>query len=233
MTGPELRAFRDKQGWSQGQLADFLNSGLDRRYAPNKLSEWERGKRPIPGIVENFLTTVQLEQAFPLTEERPLEPDAETDYTPPTDEDSAPPPPPGAEPKPQAALSSGNAYARVCEELWEMVATGVGLLGAATGSEALRKDGEIILADKRALGRAYGKLAEQNDTFRRMLMGATTGGAWLEVCLVSGLTAGKIARSHQALKPVPLHAAPDLDQPEESGVSFSGDNGVVNFPHPV
>ena len=231
MIGAELRAFRDKQGWSQQQLVDFLNASLDRNYSPSKLSAWERDKIGVPGTVEVFLTTVQLEQAFPLTEERPLDPDPATDYTDPG-ADSAPPAPPGQDrPQPQAALSSGNAYARVCEELWEMVATGVGLIGAATGSEALRKDGEIILADKQALGRAYGKLAETNDTFRRMLMGATSGGAWLEVCLVTGLTAGKVMRSHQALAPPPLHAAPDLEA--EMGVSFNGDGGVVHFPQPA
>ncbi len=231
MTGAELRAFRDKQGWSQGQTAEFLNVNLDRKYSSARFSAWETGKLKVPAAVASFLTSVQLEQAFPLAEERPLEPDPDADYTPPTEaEDSAPPAPPGQEPRPQPALSGGNVYARVCEELWEMVATGVGLVGAATGSEALRNDGEIILADKHALGRAYGKLAETNDTFRRMIMGATTGGAWLEVCLVTGLTAGKLVRSHQALRPAPLPESGDFE--EGPGV-MNGDSGVIHFPQPA
>jgi len=44
--------------------------------------------------------------------------------------------------------TSGNLYSRVCEELFEMVATGVGLVGAATGNDVLQKDGAIIAENK-------------------------------------------------------------------------------------
>ena len=121
-------------------------------------------------------------------------------------------------------------YARVCEELFELIATGVGLVGAVTGSEKLRIDGEIILADKKNLGKAYGKLAETNETFRNMLTGMHGGGAWLNVALVTGITAGKLMRNHQGAKVV----SPPPDEPAEEGVTLHGDNGaVVHFPTPA
>ncbi len=199
MTGRELRELRQRNGWTQKQIAELLNSSLERKYTNGTIGSWENEKRRVPAEVERLLAGLELERAFPL-EPPPL--DGETIEPDGGPDDSAPPPPPGSESRGQLPLPTGGdpRFARVCEELWEMVATGVGMVGAVTGSEALRRDGEIILADKQALGKAYGKLAETNATFRRMLTSMTSGGAWLEVALVSGVTAGKMMRSHQGLK---------------------------------
>ena len=229
MNKEQLASFRDKQGWSQSQLAELLNASLDRKYTSGTVSQWETGKRGVPAHVASFLTTLQMEEAFPSN----LDPGAEN-YEGPEEprepgEDTMPPPPPGADTRPSIpALTGGGLYAKVCEELFEMIATGIGLVGAATGSEVMKRDGEIILEDKQKLGRAYGKLAETNATFRNMIASATGGGAWLEVCLVSGLTAGKIMRSHQQLRQ-PRVIPQEAPTEEEAGV-MHGDGGVIHFP---
>jgi transcriptional regulator with XRE-family HTH domain len=199
-----LQAFRERQGWSREQLRELLNASLpeDKAYSSKSdvIGRWERGERKMPAHVGTLLDALELEAAFPPAEVEP----AARDYEHPAED--SPPPPPTDETKPQpsgvAMLTSGGnpALARVCEELWEMVATGFGVVGAVTGSEALRRDGEIILAEKEALGKAYGKLAETNATFRKMLTGMTTSGAWLEVAMVTGITGGKMMRSHQAIR---------------------------------
>ena len=207
MKQEELQAFREKQGWSREQLRQLLNEALpdDKGYSSKSdvIGRWERGERKMPGHVGVLLDALELEAAFPPDElGRTLEGAIEPE---PVGEDSPPPPPGEDRPAPsgvaQLVGTGGNpALARVCEELWEMVATGFGVVGAVTGSEALRRDGEIILAEKEALGKAYGKLAETNATFRKMLTSMTTSGAWLEVAMVTGITGGKMMRSHQAIR---------------------------------
>jgi transcriptional regulator with XRE-family HTH domain len=201
MKGSELRRWREEQGWSQDELAKLLKASLGKG-SSTTVGKWENETRPVPEDVGALVAKLQLEAAFP--DEPPLDEEGlglGSEAAPVEGQgDTAPPEPGGsplAAPAGQSPLPGGGGYARVCEELWELVATGVGMVGAVTGSQALRRDGEILLADKQALGRAWGKLAETNDTFRRMLLGATSGGAWLEVAMVSGITVGKCYRSHQ------------------------------------
>jgi transcriptional regulator with XRE-family HTH domain len=201
--GAELRRFREEQGWSQDELAKLLKASVGKG-SSTTVGKWENGTRPVPEDVAALVAKLQLESAFPgepPLDEAPLGLDSEA--APVEGAGDTAPPEPGEQresaPAGQLPLPGGGSYARVCEELWELVATGVGMVGAVTGSPGLRRDGEIILADKQALGRAYGKLAETNDTFRRMLLGATSGGAWLEVAMVSGITFGKCYRSHQEI----------------------------------
>ena len=206
MKGAELRRFREEQGWSQDEMGKLLRSALGKG-SGTTVGKWENEQRPVPEDVAALVARLQLEAAF-----------GGDDQVPPLDEsafgldsgpapvegaqgDTAPPEPSEREAAPggQLPLPGSSSYATVCGELWELIATGLGMIGAVTGSEGLRRDGEIILADKVALGRAWGKLAETNDTFRRMLLGATSGGAWLEVAMVSGITFGKCYRSHQEI----------------------------------
>lgn len=229
MKQEELQEFREKQGWSREQLRQLLNEALpdDKGYSAKSdvVGRWERGERKMPAHVGVLLDALELEAAFPPDElGRTLEGAVEPE---PVAEDS-PPPPPGERPAPtpsgvgQLVGTGGNpALARVCEELWEMVATGFGVVGAVTGSDALRRDGEIILAEKEALGKAYGKLAETNATFRKMLTSMTSSGAWLEVAMVTGITGGKMMRSHQAIREEKLRRAAEA---EEVGAGY-GDNG--------
>jgi hypothetical protein len=208
----DLKAWREREGYTYKQVVELINAALpDRAYsvksARNLISRWEQGERQMPADVERLLDTIALDQA--LGEPR-VEPPLD-DYVPPDDSpgmagDTAPPPPggtPAGGARPGGLVLPTEAdptLVRVCTELWEMIATGIGMVGAATGSTALRRDGEIIHGDKQALGKAYARLAEQNDTFRRMLTSMTSSGAWLEVAMVSGMTAGKMMRSHQEIR---------------------------------
>lgn len=214
MKGDALRRFREEQGWTQDELAKLLKASIGKG-SSTTVGKWESGQRPVPEDVAALVARLELESAFPGENGGQPSGTAEEQYglgdaeplgfgSPPVEGaqgDSAPPPPGAAHEVAagQLPLPGGTTYARVCEELWELIATGTGMVGAVTGSEGLRRDGEIILADKVALGRAWGKLAETNDTFRRMLLGATSSGAWLEVALVSGITFGKCYRSHQEI----------------------------------
>ena len=219
MTGPEIQRLRERNGWTQQQLADMLNEALGKKYKPGRIGEWENGRTPVPKHIGSFLLELGLESILPDRDEGHGERDGGADEPVPGGEDTFPPGPTAAPPAGQQPLTGySGAYARVCTELWELVATGVGMVGAVTGSEQLQQDGRIIEADKEALGRAYGKLAETNETFRKMLTGMTTSGAWLEVSLATGITAGKIMRNHQRPRP----------QAVEEG---RGDGAVVDFPH--
>jgi transcriptional regulator with XRE-family HTH domain len=232
--GDALRRFREEQGWTQDELAKLLKASIGKG-SSTTVGKWESGQRPVPDDVAALVASLELEAAFPangqpdsdpLGAAEPLEsgrPPVEGDRG-----DTAPPPPGDAVGAEQAAgqllLPGSTSYSRVCEELWELIATGTGMIGAVTGSQGLRRDSEIILADKQALGRAWGKLAETNDTFRRILLGATSGGAWMEVALVSGVTFGKCYRSHQEI------AAEQAAEYERQASEWEVEHGG---PHPV
>lgn len=200
MRGGDLRKIRERFDWSQSTTAEHLNAALDRKYSSATVSAWETEKKPIPDHVGAFIEALAIDSALP-----PLEPLA----SPPDGEDTAPGPlsPPG-----QVPLSPHSGmYVRVCTELWGTIALVPASLGAVFGSEKLSRDGLIIDADKEALGAAWGKLAETNETFRRMLVNATSSGAWLEVGLVTGATFGKMYENHaRYVEPAShLHTAPE------------------------
>ena len=92
MNKEQLASFRDKQGWSQSQLAELLNASLDRKYTSGTVSQWETGKRGVPAHVASFLTTLQMEEAFP-SDLRPDDSASEPPDGAPGTEDTMPPPP--------------------------------------------------------------------------------------------------------------------------------------------
>lgn len=200
MTGDELRRFRERRQLSKGELAELLNQALDRKYDGESVARWERGdRRPSRSVVAfvEDLAASELGNLGSLLDtggaggmedgDAPLAGGSE---------DTAPGPGPMA---PQAPMLSGSStWGRACEELWELIATGVGMIGAAVNNPALVNDGAIIAQDKAALGAAWGRLAETNETFRRMLVGMTEGGAWLQVSMVTGTTLSKCWQSHAA-----------------------------------
>lgn len=49
MTGPELRAIRSALGLSQSEMGEAL--ALSGTHVGNRVSQWERGVRPIPAYV--------------------------------------------------------------------------------------------------------------------------------------------------------------------------------------
>lgn len=217
MKGSDVRGLRRRRKWSQAQLIELVNRALGTNYSRRRVGDWEAEKYALPEGVGEFLDRLEIEEAaaslqpdyepphdYQLADEQDellagIRSGAAADPGPAPTEDDPPPPPPGARAG-QPALPGGDpALARVCTELWELIATGTGMIGAVTGSSALQRDGEIIYEDRLALGRAWAKLAETNATFRRMLLASTTSGAWLEVAMVSGITFGKCARNHQAI----------------------------------
>jgi transcriptional regulator with XRE-family HTH domain len=198
MSGDDLQRFRERRNLSRAELAELINSSLNRSYSAETVSRWERNARPISRPVATLIE--QLTVSGGLSGNADPYPDSAAE--PPSfsfPEDTAP-----GDSHPQAdvqapILSGSSAWAKACEELWEMVAAGLGMAGAAIGNHALVADGAIIAADARALGEAYGRLAETNETFRRMLVGMTEGGAWVQVALVTGTTASKCWQSHAAI----------------------------------
>lgn len=194
MNADKIKGFRERMGWSQSDLAETLNATLGKRYTSATVSGWELGRRNLPAHVAAFLDALALspdDAANPLSDGVAMGPGAAA-----AEEDTAP----GADPSSQAAgsvpLSSSGIYKRACTELWEIIAAGVGMAGAATNSPKLMRDGQIIDADKHELGEAWGKLAETNETFRNMLIGMTAGGAWIQVCVVTGSTVARLYHNH-------------------------------------
>lgn len=204
MSGDDLKRLRDRLGLDRDQLADALNAslrnqnGTAKNYSAETIARWERGRpmtKSVVAFLERLAVAGELDAlAAPLEGER-IDPGEW--QAPPAEGPQDSPPGPGPAPSPQSALTSGSGvYVTACTELWELIATGIGMVGAATGSAAMVADGAIIDADKRALGQAWGKLAETNETFRKMLIGMTEGGAWLQVALVTGTTVSKCWQSH-------------------------------------
>lgn len=200
MTGDDLKRLRERRGIEQDDLATLLNQSLGKSYTAETIARWERG-RPISKSVSAFLdelaVSVELDALAPAADGEPIEPgEWEPLGAPGGRGDSVPPGPGPVTPQPALVSSGSPVWTRACTELWELVATGIGMLGAATGNDALIVDGQIVNADKEALGAAWGKLAETNETFRKMLVGMTEGGAWLQVALVTGTTASKCWQAH-------------------------------------
>lgn len=203
MTGTDLRRLRERRGLNRDELAALINEAIGppakgKPYDAETVARWERGREPA-ARVRAFLDELAIESLADDLSGAPagLDPDDDAPLDAAPAGDSAP----GGPAMPPAAprLGGGSStWTRACEELWELVATGVGMVGAATGNLALVRDGEIILADKGALGAAWGRLAETNETFRRMLTGMTEGGVWLQVAMVTGSTFSKCWQSHQA-----------------------------------
>ena len=54
MTGDELKEWRNRTGWSQGQLAKALG------VIPVTISRWERGERQIPPFLSLALAYLEL-----------------------------------------------------------------------------------------------------------------------------------------------------------------------------
>lgn len=191
-SGDDLRRLLDRKQLDRDELAELINTSLDTSYNGETVARWLRGRTPA-AKVRAFLDSLAVD---PLTDDPPaFEPgDEPLEHEPAVDTPPGPGPKPAFPPTP--AVGGKDAYTRACTELVEMIAMGVGLVGATLGSAALIGDGAIIQDDAAALGAAYGKLAEQNETFRRMLIGMTTGGVWLQVAAVTGTTLSKCWQNH-------------------------------------
>ena len=201
VTGEQLGSIQQLLGLTEEQTVELLNEALGRKYSVDRLRQWKRNDRPVPKWVSEFLVNVAAEQngvrmsEFAETLETGLgEQLLGGDGVP---GDDAPPQPPTDLPRSQTPLSAGGAYAKICTDLWATLALSISSVGALANRPVLVRDGQIIDRDKEALGKAWGKLAETNETFRRMLDQTLTGGAWLEITVVTGVTAGKLLDNHR------------------------------------
>lgn len=50
-----MKAFRERRGFSQHELAEWLNSRLNRRYDRNRVSRWEGGGERVPNAIQLLL----------------------------------------------------------------------------------------------------------------------------------------------------------------------------------
>ena len=224
MTGQQVRDARKRQGFTQPQLAVVLSEALGRPIADHTIGRWERGSRKVPPDVEKFLFALNRGDT-PAAGAGAGEPELEPAGP---DKDSAPGAGDGfgGPPEPQQPLTSSGSkvYAAACTELWELAGTTISMLGAVLGNPRLVISGQIVDGDKRALGEAYGKLAETNETFRKMLVGMTQGGAMMQVAVVTAVTGGKVM---QVWLPGPGLEA----DPAGNGASSSGGvYGAVGAP---
>lgn len=224
MTGDELKAWRENAGLTQVDVAQRMNEALDRKYTGDSVRRWERTQPPqaVAVLIQQLRVSGALDEPA-ATATAPQE----GDYTPFVGGEDTPPGAgvPGEQrlPAPQLAIGEG-VWVKPCEELWEMIATGVGMIGAVTGNQALVADGAIIAEDKHALGQAWGKLAQTNETFRKMLVGMTEGGAWLQVAMVTGTTMSKCWQSHAQYAAFYANQAAGnghVDQPSEEHTEYT------------
>ena len=175
-------------GLTQKAMAEALTQAVSRNVALETYRSWERERTHPPADVAAFLEAIEQDDGSYAVADPPparLGP-----------EDSAPGDDGTRLALPPAPLFSSGVYSKICAEMFDMVATAVGMIGAVTGNDNLQADGLIIHGDKDELGAAWGKLAETNETFRKMLTASEKQGAYLAIALATGTTAGKIWRQH-------------------------------------
>lgn len=195
MRPEELAEIRSELGLSQDRLAkEILNPNLDRRYTSATISGWERGAKPIPDHVADFLFALRAVSPSG-AEDSGASPEPGGQLTgdaPPFREPDAPP-----QPQPQRPLvPMGTALESVATEMFDGIGAMLETAGVFTRNQAIEWDGKIIRADAKALGAAWGKLAEQNAWVKRILTSLTTGGAWVEVLAVTATTGKKMYDNH-------------------------------------
>lgn len=196
MKPEQITRLRKAQGWTRKELASLLTGSLDRAVSETTLGRYEKGERQIPEEVNRFLDALALEGGLPPEPDLP----SEQAFDEGLGSDAPPAEPFGAGKPTPPLMHRTGAYVNACTELFEVLATAVGTVGALAGSQVLVADGQILAEDKQALGQAWGKLAETNETLRGWLVAASTSGAWFEVALASGLTAGRLLRNHQQFR---------------------------------
>ena len=212
MTNEELRALRKRMSLTQKELGHIIAVGLGRgeTATAENVGRWERGDRPIPAEIVSFMEIMGEGGEWPTQEGTPLT--GETNKGGWKKKEDTEPVMPGTVERGSPLIAVGGSYADICTQLWVIIATGVGMLGAAIGSAALMGDGQIIDKNSRALGEAYGKLAEKNEAFRNMLVASDKQGAYLAVGLVTGTVVAEIWRNHAYTHPVDvegvLHVVP-------------------------
>lgn len=208
--GTKVKQFRELNQLKQADFADLVTQETGVKVSVTTVGRWERDQRHVPEKVLAFMEGRDTD-ASPPPPTAPL-PGEAADDMPPRDpaaaqSDDAGPHQPASSIKPLGLTS--QAYEKACIDLWQMIGWGVQLAGQGVGNPVVASDGAIIQQQADDLGKAYGKLAEQNDTFRRLIMGLTQGGIWVEVTGVTVKLAMTIAQNHAAYAQAVAQAAAD------------------------
>lgn len=205
MERAELSQFRSEAGLSQKALANLLNTALDMHYSSTTISQWETGKKPIPGHIEDAVRLLANDGAI----------DALTNAQ--VAADDAPTRPVDSAPRFDASASvfevpspvhRGTALEAACVEMFRGIGMMLEMTGMVYGDKVLtdratgqqmslvQMDGKIVTEDAETLGRAWAKLAEQNAWVARIITSMTTGGAWVEVLMATSGTVYKVYSNH-------------------------------------
>jgi hypothetical protein len=195
--GARVIRFRELNELSRAQLRDLIEQDVGLRVSTDTIGKWERDKGRTPDVVLRYMQGGR--QESPLVDEDEQQ---QLDGMPPRPED----PPPGSfsdgttddGPKIKPLQLQSQLYEKACVDLWLMIGFGVQVAGKGLRSPLVERDGAIIQSQASDLGKAYGKLAEQNETFRRIVVGLTQGGVWVEVGGVTISLAMAIAGNHSA-----------------------------------
>jgi DNA-binding XRE family transcriptional regulator len=197
--GSKVKEFRKLNDMTQQQLADHIAEHTGLKVSVSSVANWERDKTHTPNKVLSYMDTGEVEAGQAPPDAGPL---PNMDDQPPLGPDDLSGPQEGAQRpsgggvKPLSITS--QAYEKACIDLWQMIGFGVQVAGRGIGSPVVYQDGVIIQAQAGDLGKAYGKLAEQNETFRRLIIGMTQGGVWVEVVGVTVQLGMAIAQNHAA-----------------------------------
>jgi transcriptional regulator with XRE-family HTH domain len=201
VTADELREWRKSQGLTQKEVAAILNEPLGRKYNGVTIGRWESGRNPIPRPVLDYLAGNGAAPA-----RAPDDPGGDSAAAAPPGEDLPPRAQPDSNRPALVPAVSGGEYAKACEDLWDMVGFGLVAAGTGLGKPALKNDGYLICGWedasgkheglKRELGVAYGKLAERNRTFQRIVLAMSQESVWAEVIIVTGKLAQQMYANH-------------------------------------
>lgn len=196
MNGQQLREWRESKGLTQGQVAEFVNETLmlTEPISGNNIGYYERERQRIPADIAAFFDQIvatpdDVIDGLEIPEPKPRRPRK------PKEQDEAPQAPVGSGQQ-TLPFDPGRTYTQACTELWRIVALGFSGWGMLFQKPVYIDDGKLIDQQAAALGEAWGKAAEQNETLKRWVGSLSEGGVWVQVSIVTGQLAGSLAQNH-------------------------------------
>lgn len=207
----ELAQLRSESGLTQTAMAELLNNVLDMHYTGTSISQWERGHKPIPDYVQEAIANIaggNLEASVELT---PSTEEGTPDDSPRVRRPDVPPKAPEETAKIiPLPVSASTAMEAAATEMFRGIGQTIEMVGAFSGGakvvdsnsdgipdiSLIELDGRTIANDAEKLGAAWAHLAESNAWVARIITSLTTGGAWVEVIMVTSQTAFSIYQNH-------------------------------------
>lgn len=202
----ELAQFRSESGWTQKDLAETLNRVLDMHYTGSQVSQWESGKKNIPGYVQEVISGLMGSPETVAPENGAAE--GASTAIPSFRRPDTPPGVPDDVQRIPVPVPAGNALETAAIEMFRGIGQGIELAGTVLGGPKIiqtqsgemislvQLDGRTIANDAEKLGTAWAHLAQTNAWVARILTSLTTGGAWVEVIMVTSQTAFQVYNNH-------------------------------------